>query len=160
MFLHLLCPYETNPVVRHNTIRPVSSSAFLLLFIVNYTFRNVFLPLYLPGLPLCFGSLYTEDVVIVLFIHKAFTSVPLHASWLVFLCTCLQSHFSKIALPHRLCSAVIHSAHLLGVLLLWILPHYSRNITKGALISTGLFSWCMFGMHTVMTGSFVLIHNM
>jgi len=85
MFLHFFCPCEINAAARHNTMQPVSSAAFLLLFTLNCIFRSVFLAPCPPHL--CFVSLYMEDAVIA---HKIFTSVPLDASWLFFLCTFLS----------------------------------------------------------------------
>lgn len=47
MFLHLFCPCEINAAARHNTMHPVSSAAFLLLFTINCMFRDMFIPLHL-----------------------------------------------------------------------------------------------------------------
>lgn len=52
MFLHLFCPYEINAAAKHNTMHPMSSAVFLLLFTVKCIFRGVFLPVHLPA-PRC-----------------------------------------------------------------------------------------------------------
>lgn len=46
MFLHLFCPCEINAAAGHNTMHPVSSAAFLLLFTINCMFRDMFIPLH------------------------------------------------------------------------------------------------------------------
>ena len=107
MFLHLFCPYEINAAARHNTMYPVSSAVFLLLFTADCIFRDVFLPLHLPAAHLCFGSLYMEDVLIALFTHKVFTSVPLHASWLFFLCI----FFSRVISLRSLSPLAVLGSH-------------------------------------------------
>lgn len=69
MFLHLFCPYEINAAAKHNTMHPMSSAVFLLLFTVKCIFRGVFLPVHLPAPPLYFGNPFTEEVVFALFTH-------------------------------------------------------------------------------------------
>lgn len=84
MFLHLFCPYEINATANHNTMHPMSSAVFLLLFNLKCIFRGVFLSVHLPA-PSCTLAIPTEEFVFALFTHQTSTCVSLHANCQFFL---------------------------------------------------------------------------
>lgn len=154
-FLHLFCPYKINAAARHNTMHAVSSAA-LLLFTANCTFRDVLLSLHLPAPHLCFGSLYMEDVIA----HRC--SLQFHcmlAGYFSF-AFFFQSRFSEMALP-SLCAWLSYI-----LLISWKYFYSGCYHSMVGILQKGQLFWQAFlpgacsGCTLLTTGSFVHIRNM
>lgn len=159
MFLHLFCPYEINAAANHNTMHPMSSAVFLLLFTLKYIFRSVFLSVHFPA-PSCTLAIPTWKRLCLLCLH---TRHPL-----VFHCM-LTANFSfallfSILISLSLLSSLaelgcLTSLHLLTVAPVWMLLQYGRNSIKGAVILPAFLPGACSGHTQLVTGSFVQIYN-
>lgn len=159
MFLHLFCPYEINAAANHNTMHPMSSAVFLLLFPLKCNFKSVFLSVHFPALS-CTLAISTRKRLCLLSLH---TRHPLafHCMLTANFSFALLSFIliSLVCSPLWLSLAVLHPAHLLKVDPVWILLQHGRNSIKSAVILPAFLPGACSGRTQLVTGSSVQIYN-